>query len=483
MEPKYSQDSSFQQEIETLEQSITTLREELHVVQEYYNRYARLIDCSHDALVRYSSDGTILFASPGCERLFGYTGESLPGRSIFKFIHTDDVAEAREAARSTENSETTLRIGTETYGWSTVHARLSPVVVETDKPPVEIVAAFAAEGAENRSAVGFLAASAGQSRKELEQILRRTQSMYAVTQSLTGSKSLQELLRQIVESVAASLPAADVRLQHIDIEAKTVVDFVQSAPASRRIGTPPYSEVWVGMSGWALAERKPLLLLNGVDDERMNNYDRERRTESDSGSMIEVPLYYQDRALGILTAVNTIDDIDFNEDDVEMMESFANQASVAIENTRLLESEVRNSVTLSSFVERLKKIHSLRNRGHEAADEVVDDVLKIGREIYRMDTGVLAKIEDDTFNIIAVNSESTIAGYLQCASSHRGTNSRVFARRCQGRHGDPPFLYTEGLRILYRNAGNRRWEAVRYPQFRFKGATPFALWSTRSGAH
>ena len=406
MEPKYSNDSDFQQEIETLEQSLSTIREELTVVQEHYNRYSRLIDCSHDALIRYSADGTILFASPGCERLFGFSGESLPGRSIFKFIHDDDVAAARSAGRQAERSETSLRVGKD-GAWTTVHARISPVIVESGKPPVEIVAAFADESDENRSAVGFLAASAGQSRKELEQMLRRTQSLYAVGQSLTGSKSLQELLRQIVESVAASLPASDVRLQHIDIESKAVVDFVQSAPAERRIGTPPYSEVWVGMSGWVLGERKPMLILNGEDDERMNGYDRERREESNSGSMIEVPLYYQDRVLGILTAVNTVDERNFTDDDVEMMEAMANQASVAIENTRLLESEVRNSLMLSSFVERLKKIHKLRNRGREKVDEVVADVLRIGRDIYKMDTGVLGQIEDDQFIIRAVDSDNT----------------------------------------------------------------------------
>ena len=46
MEPKYSNDSDFQQEIETLEQSLSTIREELTVVQEHYNRYSRLINCS-----------------------------------------------------------------------------------------------------------------------------------------------------------------------------------------------------------------------------------------------------------------------------------------------------------------------------------------------------------------------------------------------------------------------------------------------------
>ena len=51
-----------------------------------------------------------------------------------------------------------------------------------------------------------------------------------------------------------------------------------------------------GISGWVLTERKPLMLLNGHDDPRENDFDRARRKASRTGAIIEVPLYAQDRA-------------------------------------------------------------------------------------------------------------------------------------------------------------------------------------------
>lgn len=406
MEPKYLPESEAPQEIEKHEQSLTILRDELRIIQEYNARFSRLIDCSHDALVRYAPDGTILFASPSCEQLFGYTGESLPGRSIFKFLHTDDLPVARAASTNAESTETTLRIGNKSEGWTSVHARMSPVFVKPADGPVEIVAAFAPIAADVPVSgnTDIRVADPNLRREEVANIHSRVQSMYAIAQSLTGSKSLHELLQQIVECVATSLPAIDVRLLHINVDDSSVVDFVQSEAAPNRIEAPPFGEVWIGMSGWVLSERKPMFLLNGVDDDRLNDYDRTCREESKSGSMIEVPLYYQDRPLGILTAVNTTDAENFTTDDVEMMEAFANQASIAIENTRLLESQVHHSVTLSSFIDRLKKIHKLRNRGREKVEEVVQDVLKIGRDIYSMETGVLAQVDGDDLVIKAVDS-------------------------------------------------------------------------------
>jgi PAS domain S-box-containing protein len=56
-------------------------------------RLRRLIEHSTDMLSRHAPDGTCLYTSPACRELLGYEPEELIGRSVFAFVHPDDVAD------------------------------------------------------------------------------------------------------------------------------------------------------------------------------------------------------------------------------------------------------------------------------------------------------------------------------------------------------------------------------------------------------
>ncbi len=49
-----------------------------------------LADNATDMLTRHTAEGVFLYASPACQRLFGYRPEDLLGRSAYEFIHPDD---------------------------------------------------------------------------------------------------------------------------------------------------------------------------------------------------------------------------------------------------------------------------------------------------------------------------------------------------------------------------------------------------------
>ena len=61
-------------------------------------RHRFLAEHSTDMLSRQSGDGTILYASPVCLTLLGYTSEQLVGTSVFEFCHPDDLAALRAAS-------------------------------------------------------------------------------------------------------------------------------------------------------------------------------------------------------------------------------------------------------------------------------------------------------------------------------------------------------------------------------------------------
>lgn len=59
-------------------------------------RFRVLIEESGEGLGMLAADGTFIYNSPACERIFGYSHEELRGRSAFEFVHPDEVERVRK---------------------------------------------------------------------------------------------------------------------------------------------------------------------------------------------------------------------------------------------------------------------------------------------------------------------------------------------------------------------------------------------------
>jgi signal transduction histidine kinase len=145
------------------------------------------------------------------------------------------------------------------------------------------------------------------------------------------------MLQETADTVAALLPADRVAIIEFDLDSRSVGGFVGGGAGSTEVMTTiPFDELWSGLSGWVLREHQPALSRGDVPDEREAEAVRRRRLETDAGSIIVVPLIFQDRVLGTMTAINKRSQREFTERDVETMELFADICAVTIENTRLL---------------------------------------------------------------------------------------------------------------------------------------------------
>ncbi len=91
-----------------------------------------------------------------------------------------------------------------------------------------------------------------------------------------------------------------------------------------------------GISGWIFKNRASVLV-NDVSKDSRTKYLRKHR--KNIASILGVPLISQKRVIGILFAVKN-EVYGFDQDDREMSNAFANQATVAIENARLLEESL-----------------------------------------------------------------------------------------------------------------------------------------------
>lgn len=78
---------------------IKRLKEEHDFLQASEKRFRPLIEKSYDGLLLLDNNGIILYASPGAERILGYSSIELVGSSSFDYIHPDDRHDAEDLFR------------------------------------------------------------------------------------------------------------------------------------------------------------------------------------------------------------------------------------------------------------------------------------------------------------------------------------------------------------------------------------------------
>jgi len=122
-----------------------------------------------------------------------------------------------------------------------------------------------------------------------------------------------------------------------------------------------------GIAGWVAAHGETLLLRDVSTDPRFSPR-MDATTRFVTRSILAVPLRIGDRVIGVIEIVNALDEREFNTEDVEILEAFANFAAVAIDNAR----------THGELVEanRNDPLTGLRNSSYFLA--AVEDVVRRG---------------------------------------------------------------------------------------------------------
>ncbi|OGR83340.1 MAG: hypothetical protein A2901_08665 [Elusimicrobia bacterium RIFCSPLOWO2_01_FULL_54_10] len=92
-----------------------------------------------------------------------------------------------------------------------------------------------------------------------------------------------------------------------------------------------------GIAGWVAKENKPLIVNDPNKDPRWTKRG-DQKTKFVTRSILCVPMNYQKKLMGVVQAINRKGEKGFSEDDRALLEAFASQAAVAIQNARLFSS-------------------------------------------------------------------------------------------------------------------------------------------------
>ncbi|MFQ5553434.1 MAG: sigma 54-interacting transcriptional regulator, partial [Thermoplasmata archaeon] len=181
-------------------------------------------------------------------------------------------------------------------------------------------------------------ASEGPHRATSERQIRELEALYEIGQSLNSIHDLERLLRFAIERVGSLLvvEAASVILLHEERQElyfEVVEDSREGAERRLREVRFPADQ---GIAGWVVREGVSIVVPDVEQDPRFYR-GVDEQTATKTKSLLCAPLRTKDRILGVLNAVNKRHG-PFLQEDVRLLEAFASQLAIAIENASLVQA-------------------------------------------------------------------------------------------------------------------------------------------------
>jgi signal transduction histidine kinase len=164
---------------------------------------------------------------------------------------------------------------------------------------------------------------------------RRLERLLEICKNLSANLDFEPLLQSIIEassdltrSESSSILVHDSETLSLRFIAApwNIVDTLKpiSVPLDRSVG------------GWVYMHAQPMVLNHAENDSRVFRMVDQGLNEK-TRSLLAVPLLFKGKPIGVMEAVNKLNNAHYSEEDINILETLATQASVAIQNRRLLD--------------------------------------------------------------------------------------------------------------------------------------------------
>jgi diguanylate cyclase (GGDEF)-like protein len=178
----------------------------------------------------------------------------------------------------------------------------------------------------------------------LERQLRSQRELLGITESILSTLDPREVLDQIVDRIGTI-----VRADNIAVEAVDRVTGLLTPLTARGVHADNFLEPWAegetGLATWVVEHDEPVLVANQHTDDRVNRF---RDVPTPRAGLIVVPLRSRGRATGVLTLERLADGDTFSDDEFELVQLFAAQVSIALQN-----AEAHHAVELQARTDAL----------------------------------------------------------------------------------------------------------------------------------
>ncbi len=195
-------------------------------------------------------------------------------------------------------------------------------------------------------------------------------SLVKVSQSITSERYLDEILNLIVVVTAEMLNSKICSIMLLD-DKGTELSIKATQSLSEDYKRKPNVKTDNSLTGSVIKTKKPLVVYD-VRDEEKYAY-RDLAVKEGLTSMVAVPMIVKEKAIGVIN-VYTMEPHRFNDEELNVLQMVANQAAVAVENTKLMEEalKAKDALETRKLVERAKGIlMAMNNLSEDAAYRLI----------------------------------------------------------------------------------------------------------------
>lgn len=187
-----------------------------------------------------------------------------------------------------------------------------------------------------------------------KKLLKEIETLSLISSTIVSSKFLDDILSQIVKLTADMFGSKICSIMLLD-EKKGELVIKATQSLSEKYKNKPPVKVGSSISGLAVKERKPIFVLDVKKDPR---YMFPSIAEEEGlCSMLAVPMIVKDKVIGVLN-IYTTTEYEFTKEEIDVLQTIANQAALAIENARLFEELVmtKDALETKKLVDRAKAL-------------------------------------------------------------------------------------------------------------------------------
>jgi two-component system, NtrC family, sensor kinase len=282
-----------------------------------------------------------------------------------------------------------------------------------------------------------------------EQQTATAEILDAISRSPTD---LQPILEAVAQNASRLCGAANVSLYRVEGDQMRKVAEQGRPLTALRVGEiRPITRTTV--SGRAIVDRTTMHLPDHQSAEAVQEYPDARR---DSGirTTIGIPLLREGIAIGVFTAYRT-ESRPFTEREIGLLQTFANQAAIAIENVRLF-NETKEALEQQTATSEILKVIS---SSPTDVQPVFDTISRSAAALCAAEFGGVFRYDGQLIHLVARNSPDkmmdALAQTFPMPPSRGGITARAILER-QSQHvpditDDPEFAYVDLVRAGFRS--------------------------------
>jgi signal transduction histidine kinase/CheY-like chemotaxis protein len=202
--------------------------------------------------------------------------------------------------------------------------------------------------------------------EETERRRREAEELGRVSRTLAESLDVSTVGERIVQGVVR-LFAAQTAVVWLVQPDNSMIVLASTGPAQDLVPRGDVFPPGVGLAGRAIAESQSVWSSDILSQDGILIPDDRRRRLTDSGStaVLAVPLSVKGKTIGALATLDRTGRV-FSKDEVALLEAFAAQGALALENARLLDDARRSYEDLRQTQEHLVRVERLRALGEMA---------------------------------------------------------------------------------------------------------------------